>query len=329
MKKTMLRFAILCLAAVLCLTVLSGCDLFTSKYDIQWNAVFEKETSENVSITVDGYDRVPDKVSIGEEISFTLEGTNGYYVYRVKINNRKVTPNENGKYVVTVTQDTEVEITLREKVENVIMPDIDFFAGDSIDRKSIEAEIVYATGRVEKTNKYSVVYQNAESDSFALGDTTYYVKVSADRENLYPIALKSAIACNGIIDPHGGVISDSYFESLKLNTEITNLQRDENGVISFCFTKALSADIALPTADHISKGEGDDFVFEKWSGNFKAGTNKSVTATANYDAKLVSLDSVVLEIRNFGYAIAYSPQLIVNLLHIILANNHGCNTHSR
>ena len=153
MKKTMFRFLILCLAAVLCLTVLSGCDFFTSKYDIQWNAVFEKEPSENLTIKVDGYDRVPDKISVGEEISFSLEGTNGYYVYRVKVNNRKVTPDENGKYVVAVTQDTEVEITLREKVASVVMPDVEFFAGDILDRKTVEAEIVYATGRTEKTNK--------------------------------------------------------------------------------------------------------------------------------------------------------------------------------
>ena len=297
MKKTMLRFAILCLAAVLCLTVLSGCDLFTSKYDIQWNAVFEKETSENVSITVDGYDRVPDKVSIGEEISFTLEGTNGYYVYRVKINNRKVTPNENGKYVVTVTQDTEVEITLREKVASVVMPDLEFFAGQEIDRKAVEAEIVYATGRSEKTNKYSIVYQNESADSFSLGDTYYSVKVSADRENLYTVTLKSPVACMGTIDPHGGVISDAYFEALKSNTDITNVQRDANGVITFLYTKPLSKDIALPSGIEITKGDGDDFTFNSWSGKFSAGTSKSVEAVAKFDAKLVTLDSVKFELR--------------------------------
>lgn len=297
MKKTMFRFLILCLAAVLCLTVLSGCDFFTSKYDIQWNAVFEKEPSENLTIKVDGYDRVPDKISVGEEISFSLEGTNGYYVYRVKVNNRKVTPDENGKYVVAVTQDTEVEITLREKVASVVMPDVEFFAGDILDRKTVEAEIVYATGRTEKTNKYSVVYQNESADCFSLGDTHYSVKVSADRENLYTVTLKSPVACMGTIDPHGGVISDAYFEALKSNSDITNVDRDENGVITFLYTKPLSKDIALPSGNDIIKGDGSDFVLDSWSGKFVAGTNKSVNATAKYSAKLVTLDSVKFETR--------------------------------
>ena len=297
MKKTMFRFAILCLAAILCLTVLSGCDLFTSKYDIQWNAVFEKEESKNVSITVDGYDSVPTKIPVGEEISFALEGTNGYYVYRVKINNRKVTPDENGKYVVAVTQDTEVEITLREKVKAVVMPEMEFFAGESIDRKEIEAEIIYATGRTEKTNKYSIVYQSVGASAFSLGDTYYSVKVSADRENLYQVSLKSPVACKGIIDPHGGIISDSYFEALKSNADITNIERDDNGVISFRFTKPLTNDIALPTSADLTRGEGDDFVFNGWSDSFKAGTKQSVNAVANYSSKLVSVESLILETR--------------------------------
>ena len=206
MKKMMSRFLILCLATVLFLTVLSGCDLFTSTYDIQWNAVFEKEVSKNVSINVEGYNSLPTKIPVGEEISFTLEGTNGYYVYRVKINNRKVTPDENGKYIVAVTQDTEVEITLREKVAAVVMPELEFFAGESIDSKEIEAEIVYETGRTEKTNKYSVVYQSVGSTAFSLGDTYYSVKVSADRETLYTVSLKSPVACKGIINPYGRIL---------------------------------------------------------------------------------------------------------------------------
>ena len=301
MKKIVSKLLIVSLLSMLCLAVLSGCSLIDSltgkKYDVEWLTVFEKEVCEHASISVEGYDTLPTRISAGEEISVTIEGINGYKVHRVKINNRKVTPNENGKYVFTVSEKTEVEITLREKVASVNLPDMEFYAGDKLDRKAVEAEIVYATGRTEKTNKYSVIYQNEAADSFGLGDTYYTVKVSADRDNLYKVNLKHPVACKGIINPYGGVIANEYFEGLKSNTEITDLKIDENGVISFLFTKALTADIALPTADQISKGEGSDFVFKNWSSNFKAGTNKSVTATALYDSKLVALESIKFESR--------------------------------
>ena len=71
---------------VLCVSVLSGCALLDSmlgsKYDIAWNVLFEKEPSDNVLIKVDGYDSVPTKIPAGEEITFTLEGTN--FISRVK-----------------------------------------------------------------------------------------------------------------------------------------------------------------------------------------------------------------------------------------------------
>lgn len=331
MKKTAFKVFAAVLMTVLCVSVLSGCALLDSmlgsKYDIAWNVLFEKEPSDNVLIKVDGYDSVPTKIPAGEEITFTLEGTNGYRVYRVKINNRKVTPDENGKYVIAVTQDTEVEITLREKVASVKMPDIEFFAGEEIDRKTIEAEIVYETGRTEKTNKYSIVYQSAEADCFSLGDTSYSVKVSADRENLYQVTLKSPVACKGVIDPYGGVISDTYFEALKTNTDLVNVVRDDNGVISFLYTKPLSSDIALPASDEISKGDGTDFIFREWSGSFKAGTDKSVNATAKYSAKLVSLDSIKLEMKNengedIPYLVIAGQYVAANKVHLYFAETN-------
>ena len=297
MKKIVSKLLLMGLFAVLCISVFAGCSAFSSGYDIEWLVLFDKEECQNASITVEGYDVLPTKIPAGEEITFTIEGINGYKVYRVKINNRKVTPDENGKYVFTVTEKTEVEITLREMVAAVKLPDMVFYAGDVLDRKSVEAEIVYATGRTEKTNKYSVIYQNETADSFGLGDTYYTVKLSADRDNLYRIDLKQTVACKGVIDPYGGVIADSYIENLRSNTEITNLNVDSNGVISFIFTKPLTADIPLPTNDQISKGDGSDFVFNKWSGSFKAGTRKSVEAVAIYDANLVTLSSVKLEMR--------------------------------
>lgn len=300
-KKRIIVYLGVCLFVLSLLTVLSGCaqleSLLGSKYEISWNVQFDKEESNNAVITVEGYDGTPSYISAGDEIVVTIEGTNGYKVHRVKVNNRKILPDENGKYVFTVTEKTEVEITLREKVASVKMPDLTFYAGEAIDRKAIQAEIVYATGRTEMTNKYSVIYQSEDADAFALGDTYYTVKVSADRDNLYKVDMKQSVCCKGVIDPYGGSVADSYVESLKTNTEIENVTVEDDGSISFTFTKPLTSDIALPSAEQISKGEGDDFVFQNWSGTITAGTNKSVTATAVYKSKLVTFTGVKLETR--------------------------------
>ena len=333
MKKIMTKAFVLCLFVIICLSCLAGCDLMESmlgtKYDIEWQTVFEKEPSENVQITVEGYDVLPTKIPSGDEISVTIEGTNGYKVHRVKINNRKATPNEDGKYVFTVSEDTEVEITLREKVAGVIMPDLVFYAGEQLDRKAVEAEIVYATGRTEKTNKYSVVYQSESADAFSLGDTSYSVKLSADRDNLYKVDLKEPVYCKGVIDPHGGSIAEEYINSLKTNTEISNVTLEDDGSISFTFNKPLTADIALPTADQISKGDGDDFVFQGWSSTIAAGTDKSVHPTAVYQTKLVILTGIKLETREIdGESV---PCLIIsgqfraatNVYLFLIENNKG------
>ena len=299
--KSTTKILIVGLLCVLCLSVLSGCalvdSLFGAKYDIEWTTLFEKEECNNAVITVEGYETLPTKIPAGDEIVVSIDGINGYKVHRVKVNNRKLAPDENGKYVFAVTEKTEVEITLREKVASVNLPDMVFYAGEKLDRKEVQAEIVYATGRTEMTNKYSVVYQSEGAESFSLGDTYFSVKVSADRDNLYKFEMKQPVACKGIINPYGGVIADSYVDTLKANTDIENVTVEGDGSISFTFTKPLTSDIALPTVDQITKGEGDDFVFQNWSGSITAGTNKSVTATAIYESKLVTLNGVKLEMR--------------------------------
>ena len=299
--KSITKILIVGLICVLCLSVLSGCalvdSLFGAKYDIEWTTLFEKEECNNSVITVEGYETLPTKIPAGDEIVVTIEGINGYKVHRVKVNNRKLAADENGKYVFTVNEKTEVKITLREKVAAVNLPDMTFYAGEQLDRKAVQAEIVYATGRTEMTNKYSVIYQSEGADSFSLGDTYYTVKVSADRDNLYKVAMKQPVCCKGVINPYGGVIAESYVEALKTNTDIENVTIQDDGSITFTFTKPLTADIALPTVDQISKGEGDDFVFQKWSASITAGSDKSVTATAVYTPKLATLTGVKLEMR--------------------------------
>ncbi len=299
--KSTTKILIVGLICVLCLSVLSGCalvdSLFGAKYDIEWITLFEKEECNNAVITVEGYEKLPTKIPAGDEIVVTIEGINGYKVHRVKVNNRKLAADENGKYVFAVTENTEVEITLREKVASVNLPDMTFYAGEKLDRKAVQAEIVYATGRTEMTNKYSVIYQSEGADAFSLGDTYYTVKVSADRDNLYKVDMKQPVCCKGVINPYGGVIAESYVEALKTNTDIENVTVQDDGSITFTFTKPLTADIALPTVDQISKGEGDDFVFQNWSGSITAGANKSVTATAVYTPKLVTFTGVKLEMR--------------------------------
>ncbi len=317
-KKRLVAFLGLCLLIISLTTLMFGCaqleSLFGTKYEISWAIEFDKEVSENAVITVEGYDKLPTEIPAGDEIVVSIEGINGYKVHRVKINNRKTQPDENGKYVFTVSQKTEVEITLRERVASVNMPDLDFYAGDKLDRKAVEAEIVYATGRTEKTNKYSVIYQSENAEAFSLGDTSYSVKLSADRDNIYKVEMAKPVSAKGVIDPYGGRIAEGYIDTLKANTDIENLTILENGIIEFTFTKPLTADIILPSAEQISKGEGDDFVFRNWSSAITAGTDKSFVATAVYQTKLVSLSAIKLEIRDDV------PCLVVTG-HFLAANN--------
>lgn len=313
-KKRLISLLVLSLLVIALATVLAGCDQLSSlmgrKHDITWTIEFDKEASENAVITVMGYDKLPTKIPAGEEITVTIEGINGYKVHRVKINNRKTLPDENGNYVFTVSESTEVEITLREKVAGVKMPDLTFYAGDVLDRKAVQAEIIYETGRTEMTNKYSVIYQSEGAESFSLGDTSYTLKLSADRDNLYPVDLKQAVCCKGVIDPYGGQIAEEYVNALKTNTDIENVTVEADGSITFTFTKPLTADIPLPTPEQISKGEAGDFTFLNWSGEILSGADKSVYATAVYRSKLVTLSGVKLEMREVdGENI---PCLIIN-----------------
>ena len=101
-KKRLISLLVLSLLVIALATVLAGCDqlssLMGSKHDITWTIEFDKEASENAVITVMGYDKLPTKIPAGEEITVTIEGINGYKVHRVKINNRKTLPDENGNY---------------------------------------------------------------------------------------------------------------------------------------------------------------------------------------------------------------------------------------
>lgn len=326
-KKRLIAFLGLCLLIVSLATLMFGCaqleSLFSTKYEISWAIEFDKEVSENAVIAVEGYDKLPTEIPAGDEIVVSIEGINGYEVHRVKINNRKTQPDENGKYVFTVSEKTEVEITLREGVASVNMPDLEFYAGDILDRKAVEAEIVYATGRTEKTNKYSVIYQSESAEAFSLGDTSYSVKLSADRDNLYKVDLAKPVCAKGVIDPYGGTIAAGYYEILESNSEIENLTVLEDGTIEFTFNKPLAADIVLPSAEQITKGEGDDFVFQNWSTAIPAGTDKSFVATAVYQTKLVSLTSIKLEMRDEVPCLVVTGQfLAANNVYLYFCENN-------
>lgn len=314
MSKKTVKSLVIGILILLCLTAISGCDMIESimatKYDVNWSVEFDREPCDGAKITVEGYETLPTKIPAGEEITVSIEGINGYKVHRIKVNNRKVLPNDEGKYVFSVTEKTDVEITVREKVASVSVPELDLYAGDEIDRKEVSVKILYETGREELTNKYSVIYQSEDSEGFMLGDDHYFVKLSVDRDNIYRVDLKSPICCQGVIDPHGAVISQDYIDGLKANTDISNLVIGDNGVLSFTFDKPLTSAILLPTEQQMSKGDGDDFSFKGWTTEILAGTDSSFNAKAVYETNLASVTDVKLEVRTVdGVEI---PYLVIN-----------------
>ena len=89
---------------------------------------------------------------------------------------------------------------------------------------------------------------------------------------------------------------------MQANTEIKNLTKDDNGVISFTYS-ALTENIALPAAEAWSKGEEGDYVFTGWGveGNEIAKENVlSATYTARYKANLLVIESLSYELRTVG-----------------------------
>lgn len=285
------------LTVLLCTIVAFGCSCLGKTYNLVWSVTFDKQASDNVVISVEGYDALPNSVGEGTELKVKVEGKNGYTVDKFKVNNRKQDPIGEGKYAFVVSKDTEIEIILKEKVAEVRVPSLKFFAGEELNSRDVPIEVLYETGTSETTTKYNVIYQNEESDCFNLGDTYYTIQLRQHKEYFQRITLSQTVLAKVLVSANGGTISRDYVDYLRANEQIDNVAEEDDGSISFTFANALTQEIALPSASQVEKGEEGDFIFENWSTNLPVGTNTSVVSKAIYKPTLVAIDSVGYELR--------------------------------
>jgi len=286
-KKTLL-LVVLALVAVLSLAVLTACG--GEKYKITW------EVSENATVTVEGESSLPTEVAPETTITFSVTAAQGYTVSQVLINDRPISALKGGNYSTNIKADTVIKVEVAEKIESVAVKTnptkLTYVAGETLDTTGMEVEVTYGSGRKTTETNYTVMYQNG-AEAFSLGDTTFAVSFKGVKSS--DVSLSAAVEAKIVIDPQGGTIAEDYFTALQSNTELHNLTKSEDGVISFTYS-TLSAAIALPTAEQWSKGQVGDYSFVGWGATEIAVDNKtSKTFTVQYKAGLIIVESLRYE----------------------------------
>lgn len=287
-KKTLL-LVVLALVAVLSVAVLTACN-GGEKYKITW------DVSENATVTVEGESTLPTEVEAEKTLVFSVTASKGYTVSQVLVNDRAISALKGGNYSTSIKADTVIKVETTENVESVAVktnPDkLTYVAGEKLDATGMEVEVTYGSGRKATETNYTVVYQNG-ADAFSLGDTTFAVSFKGVKSS--DVSLSAAVEAKIVIDPQGGTIAEDYFTALQSNTELHNLTKSEDGVISFTYS-TLSAAIALPTAEQWSKGQVGDYSFVGWGATEIAVDNKaSKTFTVQYKAGLLIVESLRYE----------------------------------
>lgn len=287
-KKTLL-LVVLALVAVLSVAVLTACN-GGEKYKITW------DVSENATVTVEGESTLPTEVEAEKTLVFSVTASKGYTVSQVLVNDRAISALKGGNYSTSIKADTVIKVETTENVESVAVktnPDkLTYVAGEKLDATGMEVEVTYGSGRKATETNYTVMYQNG-AEAFSLGDTTFAVSFKGVKSS--DVSLSAAVEAKIVIDPQGGTIAEDYFTGLQANTELHNLTKSEDGVISFTYS-TLSAAIALPTAEQWSKGQVGDYSFVGWGATEIAVDNKaSKTFTVQYKAGLLIVESLRYE----------------------------------
>lgn len=287
-KKTLL-LVVLALVAVLSVAVLTACN-GGEKYKITW------DVSENATVTVEGESTLPTEVEAEKTLVFSVTASKGYTVSQVLVNDRAISALKGGNYSTSIKADTVIKVETTENVESVAVktnPDkLTYVAGETLDTTGMEVEVTYGSGRKATETNYTVMYQNG-AEAFSLGDTTFAVSFKGVKSS--DVSLSAAVEAKIVIDPQGGTIAEDYFTALQSNTELHNLTKSEDGVISFTYS-TLSAAIALPTAEQWSKGQVGDYSFVGWGAKEIAADNKaSKTFTVQYKAGLIIVESLRYE----------------------------------
>ena len=299
----MLVLVLVAAFAVCAVTACSG----GAKYAITWNV------SEHATVTVAEYEGLPAEVKEETSLIFRVVPEKGYDVASVRVNDRTVTADKNGNYSVVVKADMLIEVETVEQVSAVTVKtkpsQLVYYAGEELDTAGMVVEVEYGSGRKAEETDYTVVYENG--GAFALGDTSFSVKFKGISSA--KVDLAAAVEVKVEVDPAGGQIADDYLTALQANTELKNVTRAENGVISFTYS-ALTANVALPAAEQWSRGEEGDYVFVSWGNDGATELSKdnvtSIRFTANYKPLLLELTSIRYENQTVGDELI--PYLIIS-----------------
>ena len=127
--------------------------------------------TEEVTVTADGYDTLPEVLQEGTELTFSVTPKTGYQVGTVTGAKK-----DGNNYKLTVGgKDVTVKVNASKILNDIEVKgptDLVFFEDNTVDKSVIEVTAKYALGD-EKVTDYTVEYQNGSA--FAVGDTAFTV----------------------------------------------------------------------------------------------------------------------------------------------------------
>lgn len=305
MRKKKVLLAALVAATMAFSTVgLASCDIMGTIGGIFGQGTEDDEKDElsitwtvdkDATVKVEGADKLPETAERGAKVTFTVSVPAGYKAV-VKVNN-SLTLADNGKYSVEIKRNTKINVSVEEIVSSVTVTGPEnpvYYAGETIKAEDWTVTVAYETGRTEVVDTYTVNYGG--ETGFAIGDIDFTVEFGGVKSAA--ITLGEKVEAKITIDANGGTIADAYVDALKGNTELHNVTVTGD-TLTFTFAE-LTADVALPTAEQLTKGEQGDYVFSNWTGSatsIAAGTELSASYTAKYEAALLKLESLKYENR--------------------------------
>lgn len=275
-------------------SVVTGCKptvVEVEKFKLTWNV------DPNATVKVEGVDELPSELGKDSSLIFTVTVKDGFSLDKVKVNSKRVNPDKEGKYSVTVTGNTDISITAIEEVSELLVekaPDkLLYFAGEQLDLTGMVVKAKYKTGREAVLEKGRDGYETDITD-FVGGETSFKVLFGSLEAE---VKLDEVVKYKATIDSKGGVIFDSYIDNLTSMSLAHFTVSDDKDVISFAFLNDLPTKIELPKAEEISK-ENNKFI--GWDDN-KAITNdvkQSVVKSAKWQPELIKVTKLELKVED-------------------------------
>lgn len=170
MTKKRTWIAVLLAAMLVAVCMFAAC--FKQKFAVKWTV------DDHATVVAEGYDKLPEEVEEGTQLTFTVTPAENYEIAAVKAGGKAITADQAGKYTVKVTAETTIEVTAAKQIErlDVVFKDETkaYFAGDTVAKEDLEVTVVYKTSDQETVTDYTIEYTNGSA--FAEGDTSFTVK---------------------------------------------------------------------------------------------------------------------------------------------------------